>query len=216
MGVRLFVGGIRPLPPDGKPSGIVKCEREEPAWLGGEGLAGDQQADRRAHGGPDKALHQFPPSHYARLAEAFPEAAGALVAGSIGENLSVAGWDETTVCVGDVFRLGEARIQVSQPRTPCWKIDSRYGAAGMARWIDEHGLTGWYFRVLEDGQVEPGCGFDLLERTAPLATLARLWRVRRARRPDRRDLVELAAAPGLAGGWVKALGERIEWLARNP
>ncbi len=216
MAVRLFTGGVRPLPPDGKPSAIVKRERDEPAWLGTEGLAGDQQADRRAHGGPDKALHQFPPGHYARLAEAFSEARAGLVPGSLGENLSVAGWDENNVCVGDLFRLGDARIQVAQPRTPCWKIDARHGVTGMARWIDEQGLTGWYFRVVEEGQVEPGCGFELLDRPAPQATLARLWRLRKALRPDPRELAELATAPGLAAGWVKALAERGAWLAGNP
>ena len=114
------MGRIRPLPPENKPTGIFKTEVVMPAWVGIEGLSGDAQADRCVHGGPDKALHQYPVAHYARLAAAFPEAKELLIPGSIGENLSVPGWDETTICIGDTFRLGDAVIQVSQPLC-CWK-----------------------------------------------------------------------------------------------
>lgn len=214
-GARLFLGGIRPLPPENRPTGIFKAESHQPLWLGTEGLGGDAQADRRVHGGPEKALHQYAVANYARLAAAFPDAAAVLVPGSIGENLSVAGWDEDKVCIGDIFRLGDARIQVSQPRSPCWKIDARYGQEGIARWIDETGLTGWYFRVLEEGQVEAACTFDLVERPNPDITLARLWRGLKELRPSLAELELLAAAPGLAPGWSKKLTERGEWLRKN-
>jgi MOSC domain-containing protein YiiM len=170
---QLFMGGIRPLPPENQPTGIFKRALEMPVWLGREGLAGDAQADRRVHGGPEKALHQYPVAHYARLAAAFPAAAPLLVPGSIGENLSVPGWDEGNVCVGDLFRLGDALIQVSRPRSPCWKIDRRYGVDGMMRLIADEGITGWYFRVIEEGSVEPGCTFELVERLAQSIPLAR-------------------------------------------
>lgn len=170
--LRIFTGGISTLPPDDTPTGIFKQERQGPVWLGAEGLEGDAQADRRVHGGPDKALHQYPVAHYARLAAAFPEATPLLMPGGLGENLSVPGWDETNVCIGDVFRLGEARVQVSQPRKPCWKIDRRFGAPGMMRMIGEEGLTGWYFRVIGEGRVTPGCAFELLERPSPALTVA--------------------------------------------
>ena len=177
--VTLYLGGIRPLPPENQPTGVFKREHPQSVWLGIEGLAGDAQADRRVHGGPEKALHQYPVAHYARLATAFPDAAPLLVPGSIGENLSVPGWDETNVRIGDVFRFGDARIQVSQPRSPCWKIDRRYGTQGMARHISEHGLTGWYFRVLEEGEVAPGCAFELLERAADAIPVAAAYAAKR-------------------------------------
>lgn len=210
--VTIYLGGIRPLPPENQPTGMFKCEQFQPVWLGSEGLAGDAQADRRVHGGVEKALHQYPVGHYAKLAAAFPEAAPLLVPGSNGENLSVPGWDEGGLCIGDVFRLGAARIQVSQPRSPCWKIDRRYGQEGMARLIDAEGLTGWYFRVIEAGEVGPGCAFELLERTTPAATLARLWQLWKAHRPDPVELEALAATPGLSPNWVKKLVERAAWL----
>lgn len=210
----LFLGGLRPLPPENRPTGIFKHELLMPTWLGREGLAGDAQADRRAHGGPEKALHQFPAAHYARLAESFPVARELLLPGSIGENLSVAGWDESNVCIGDRFRLGDAVIEVSQPRSPCWKIDARYGVEGMARWIEESGTTGWYFRVIEEGSVEPRCMFELIERRAPDVTVAKLLSVWREHRPAPALLLTLAQTPGLSSNWVEKLEKRYASLLK--
>jgi MOSC domain-containing protein YiiM len=212
----LFMGGIRPLPPENRPTGIFKHEVVVPAWLGREGLAGDAQADRRVHGGPDKALHQYPVAHYARLAAAFPDARELLIPGSIGENLSAPGWDEANVCIGDIFRLGDTRIQVSQPRSPCWKIDHRYGVAGLAKLIDEAGITGWYFRVIEEGSVEPGCAFALIDRMAPDLTIQALLSLWREHRPDPEHLKRTAATPGLAESWIRKLMDRAGRLRAVP
>lgn len=211
----LYIGSIRPLPPDNRPSAIRKQAVGGPLWLGREGLAGDSQADRRVHGGPDKALHQFPVANYARLAARFPDAAARLVPGSIGENLSVAGWDERIVCLGDVFRLGAARIQLCQPRTPCWKIDARFEADGMAQFIDDQGIGGWYFRVLDEGEVAPGAAFELIERPAPHATLAHFHALRLAARPAPAELRALAVTPGLTSAWVEKLEKRAAWLEQQ-
>ncbi|MDD5249071.1 MAG: MOSC domain-containing protein [Rhodocyclaceae bacterium] len=210
--VTLYLGGIRPLPPENQPTGMFKREIAQPVWLGRAGLAGDAQADRRVHGGPEKALHQFPVAHYARLAAAFPAAAALLVPGSIGENLSADGWEETTICIGDVFRLGDARIQVSQPRSPCWKIDRRYGQEGMAKLIDAAGIAGWYFRVVEEGEVATGCRFQRIDQPAPAATLQRLWQLWQAQRPYPDALEAFAATPGLAPNWTAKFVERARWL----
>jgi len=214
--VGVYAGGVAPLPPDGRPSGIVKKRLDGPAILGREGLQGDAQADRRVHGGPEKALHHYAVESYAALAAVFPGIAAQLVPGSIGENLSTEGWTEAQVCIGDVFRLGEARIQVSQPRSPCWKIDHRYGEAALSRAIAERGLTGWYYRVLEPGRVGPDSEFELLDRGGSAATIRRLWTANLARRPDPNELALLAAAPGLNPGWAKKLAGRLDWLRRNP
>jgi len=173
---------------------------------------GDAQADRRYHGGPDKALHQYPVAHYAQLAKAFPAAADLLRPGSMGENLSVPGWDEANVCIGDSYRLGAAVIQISQPRAPCWKIDHRYQAEGMAKFIDDTGLPGWYFRVLEEGSVEPGCVFELIDRLSPAITLQALLATWCLHRPAPQELQRLAATPGLAENWSRKLHDRAELL----
>jgi MOSC domain-containing protein YiiM len=201
----IFRGGIRPLPPDNAPTGIFKQAIEMPVWLGREGLAGDAQADRRVHGGPDKALHQYPVTHYARLATAFPEARALLVPGSLGENLSVPGWDESSLAIGDVFLLGDARVQVSQPRSPCWKIDHRFGVDCMAQFIATQRITGWYFRVLEEGAVEPGAGFERIERNPAPVSVAALLALLDEHRPDSDALLDVSRTPGLSVGWVKKL-----------
>lgn len=183
-----------------------------PVWMGREGLVGDAQADRRVHGGPEKALHQYPFVHYDRLAAEFPHLRDELKPGTMGENLSVHGWDETNICIGDVFRLGDARIQVSQPRSPCWKIDSRFATEGMARLIEAEGITGWYFRVIEEGAVEPACPFELLDRSVPNVTLAHLLEAWHAHRPAPAHLRALAATPALCTGWADKLRQRADRL----
>jgi MOSC domain-containing protein YiiM len=167
-------------------------------------------------GGPDKALHHYPAEHYVALAAAFPQVGGDLVPGSLGENVTTAGLNEEAVCIGDVFRAGAARIRVSQPRSPCWKIDCKFAAAGMARLIAERGITGWYYRVLEPGQIGAGDVLELLDRNADPVSLGRLWRAQLDRRPALDELHQLASTPGLAPGWAKKLADRIDWLRRNP
>lgn len=212
----IFLGGIRPLPPDNGPTGIFKHPVEMPVWLGKEGLAGDAQADRRVHGGPEKALHQYPVSHYARLAAAFPDARPLLVPGALGENLSVPGWDEANIAIGDVFRLGDAKVQVSQPRSPCWKIDNRFGADGMAQFIAAQRITGWYFRVLEEGTVESGTEFERIERTPQPVSVAELLTLWAEHRPDPERLLDVSRTNGLSSGWVKKLVDRAERLRQLP
>lgn len=214
-GLKLCVGVVRRLEDEGQSSAIDKQVTDGPLLIGAEGLAGDAQADRRVHGGPEKAIHHYPAENYARLAERFPAIAVQLHPGSIGENIAIAGWNENNVCIGDVFRLGDARIQVSQPRTPCWKIDHRYASKGIAAFIAESGLTGWYYRVLEGGQAASGGPFELLVRQAGAVSLAELWRAWREHRPDPAVLARLSEAPGLTPGWRKKLHDRLDWLRAN-
>lgn len=205
---KIFLGGLRPLPPEGILSGIVKEALTGPVTLGPEGLAGDQQGDRQHHGGPEKALHLYPAEHYARLATHRPALAAGMGPGALGENLSTTGWNEATVCVGDIFRLGRCLIQVSQPRQPCWKINRRLGEEGLARYIAEGGITGWYFRVLEGGMLHPGDRFELVERPAPTVSLARLWQASHALNPDPAEIAALLTTPGLSPNWIRKLAPR--------
>lgn len=213
--VSLYIGGIRPLPASGRPTGIYKQPASGPLELGPEGFVGDQQADRRVHGGPDKAVHLYPARHYARLAERFPEAAALLVAGSNGENISTPDLDENDVCLGDIWRLGSARLQLCQPRNPCWKIDERYGCDGMAQFIAEHRLTGWYWRVVTPGVVSPGDTLSLEQRDPTAYTLAEAMLLWQTHRPAMADLERLAASPGMAENWKQKILTRIDWLRKN-
>ncbi|GAC1630418.1 MAG: MOSC domain-containing protein [Nevskia sp.] len=208
----VFTGRVQAMPGDGRPTAIFKQPVGGRVRIGPEGLESDQQADRRVHGGPEKAVHHFPLETHARLAREFPDAAAGLVAGGFGENISTLGADESSVCIGDVFRLGSARVQLCQPRTPCWKIEARHGVDGMTRQVAEAGIAGWYYRVLAVGEVEAGDTCELIERTADAIPLTEFWRIVHAHRPAHEALQRLLAAPGLAAGWQRKLGERLDWL----
>ncbi|HJV28336.1 MAG TPA: MOSC domain-containing protein [Aromatoleum sp.] len=212
---QLFVGALRPLPPEGQMTGIYKSAVDRPVAVGPEGLAGDFQGDRRVHGGAEKAVHHFPAEHYARLAQRFPHSAGILRAGTLGENLSTRGWTEETVCIGDVFRVGSALLQLSQPRSPCWKIDHCLDAEGASLFVAHEGITGWYYRVREVGTIAPGDAIELVERPNPELSVATYWRATLEHRPEPAALRAMAAAAGLAPDKAERLAKRADWLEKN-
>jgi MOSC domain-containing protein YiiM len=214
--VSLFIGDIRPLPDSGRPTGMYKQPVTAPLALGLEGFVGDHQADRRVHGGPEKAVHLYPASHYAELAKHFPDAAAQLVIGSLGENISTSELNEADVRIGDIWRLGNAQLQVCQPRSPCWKIDQRFSCDGMAAFIAEHRLTGWYWRVVAPGRVTPGDTLELVMAAEGRFSLAEAMLSWQAHRPALADLESLAASPGIAHSWQQKILARIEWLGKNP
>ena len=210
----IFTGRIGMLPGESRGSAIAKDALAGPARIGREGLAGDEHADPRAHGGAEKAVHLLPLEHYEALARAFPEARH-LIPGGLGENLSTRGLTEDQACIGDVFTLGTARLQIAQPRTPCWKIDARCGVEGMAAHVAEHGIAGWYFRVLTAGECVAGDVLVHVERAPGAVSLERFNRTLREARPSLQVLDRLASAPGLAPDWVRKIRGRMEWLLNN-
>ena len=213
--ISLFIGGIHPLPESGRPTGIYKQPVTSRVEIGPEGFIGDQQADRRVHGGPEKAVHLYPARHYTKLAAQFPDAAAQLMPGSLGENISTPDLDENDVRIGDIYRLGSARLQVCQPRNPCWKIDERFGLEGMAAYIAEHRLTGWYWRVVTPGEVAPDAELRLDQSAAEAMTLAAAMQLWQAHRPPLAELERLAATPGIAGHWQQKIENRCQWLRQN-
>lgn len=206
----LLIGNARPLPPDGQQSGIFK-QPVARAILRADGFIGDCQADRRFHGGSEKAVHLYPPEHYPALATTFTAAQALLSPGVLGENLSAAGLTEDVVHIGDVFALGQTRIQVSAPRSPCWKINHRLEVSGASQWISDQGRTGWYARVLQGGEVRQGDAIVLLERVSTVA-LAAFWQLATRHRPDPEQLLAAALASGLDPAWRHKLEQRSAWL----
>lgn len=206
----LRIGRAVPFGPNGEPSAIDKHAVSQPVWLGVQGLAGDEQADRRHHGGAEKALHHYAARHYAAWREecrAVP--ASRFAPGAFGENLSAPGLDEDTVCIGDTFRLGGAQVQISQARQPCWKLNLRFGLADMARRVQASGRTGWYYRVLEAGEIAPGDTLELMARPHPDWPLSRLlhhWYVE----PLNRSALEvIARLQVLSPSWRELAGRRL-------
>ena len=209
-----FTGSVERLADESRSSAIAKARRVGVVRIGPEGLEGDEHADRQAHGGSQQALHVLPSEHLARLKAAFPDAVN-LHPGGLGENFSSQGGTEEAVCIGDIFALGTARVQISQPRTPCWKIDRRCGTEGVAAFIAKHGCAGWYYRVLEAGDYSPGDALIHLERLPDAVSLFRLHSTLATHRPALQVLDRMANAPGLSPEWEDKIRARMRWLIDN-
>lgn len=217
----VLVGRTAPLGPKGVPSGIAKSAVSGPVRVGPHGLDGDEQGDRRNHGGPEKALHHYARDHYDAWRRELPGPPAQLAAtGAFGENLSCSGLTEAEACVGDLWRAGTALLQVSQARQPCWKLNAHLGVADMARRVQASGRTGWYYRVIEPGVVRPGDELRLADRPRPDWPLARLLHAFYVDRMDRDALEGIAALDGLAVSWRELATRRLargaveSWTAR--
>lgn len=210
---QIFTGKSQFLP-GGHASGIFKHPVDGAVELTREGIVGDVQADRRFHGGAEKAVHHYAAENYAVLREYFPEIEDAFVPGSIGENISTFGWDEATVSIGDVFAIGACKVQVSQPRSPCWKINARYGMEDISRLVEERGIAGWYYRVLQTGMIAAGDEFALLERNADPVSLQEFWRVFLQPRPEPAQLQRIGSTLGLNEDMRARIAERLDWLRK--
>ncbi len=189
------------------PSAIGKAAVNGRVSVGALGLAGDQQADTAHHGGADRALLLYAREHYARWQAEHP--AHRFEPPGFGENLSTLGLTEQDVAIGDRFRAGELLLEVSQPRTPCWKLDRRFGIAGLARAVQDSTRCGWFCRVLAPGSLAAS---DSLERVAspqPEWTIARVMQLVHGEPHDPEALQALGELPALADNWRDKARQRL-------
>jgi len=172
-------------------------------WAGVEGLSGDVQVWKAGHGGPERALLFYSWEHYpAWRAEWGTKDLGP---GGFGENLTVSGGDERTVCVGDVFRLGEVRLEISGPRAPCRNLVRRHRRRDLIDRIIATGRSGWYARVQTEGWLEAGVAMALIDRPYPQWPLARAAVVKREQAKNPAEAKLLAACPALLAEWRRKL-----------
>jgi len=197
-----FAGHIAPLGPNGVPSAFVKHRVRQQVLVRTLGLEDDAQADRAVHGGLDKAVYAYPSENYPLWREEFSEHSSIWDLGSVGENLALAGLEESDVCVGDIFRLESVVLQVSQPRKPCFKLALRFNEDPRIgiRMVRE-GRTGWYFRVLQEGLLSEGQRLTLLERPQPDWSIKRVNKAAYDRSSTKDILREIAALPELSAAW---------------
>lgn len=180
-------------------SAIGKQPVIDPVWAGRYNLSGDAQADLEAHGGPEKAILAYGSEHYPAWREElgrpdFPH-------GAFGENLTISGLTEGSVCIGDVFQVGEAHVQPSQPRVPCYKLAYRWRIKDLTARVERSRRPGWYLRVLEEGWIEPGAPVTLVERPHPEWTVREVLEVADRRRQDPERARELAECELLTLAW---------------
>ncbi|MCY1158846.1 MAG: hypothetical protein MOP51_1870 [Citricoccus sp.] len=223
-----FESGSESGPADGRAPGAVVAVRvgrvQRQQWNGRElstaaakgvvdgpvpvsatGLAGDEQGDTRHHGGSEKALLAYAQENYgAWRAEGIhiPE-------GGFFENLTVTGWPEAAVHAGDVFRVGEVLVQVSQPRRPCTTLSARWAMRELPRFVQQTGRSGYYLRVLEPGRVRAGDPMALVRRMDGSVSVAEINRVMNVDRGDREGIARLLASPELPQAWRRGLERRL-------
>lgn len=161
--VGLYTGKSTQIGDKRSPTGIYKQSVEQ-ASVDELGIIGDIQADKRFHGGPEKALHQYALRSYEKIIKRYPLLHKKAKSGMIGENLSVTHMNEHNVCIGDIYKVGGVILQVSSPRIPCWKIDVKFNQPNLNQFISQNRLNGWYYRVLQTGDISVNDEFFLQQR----------------------------------------------------
>ncbi|TCJ18282.1 MOSC domain-containing protein [Rubrobacter taiwanensis] len=187
-------------------SAIYKTPVSGVLWLGERGLEGDEQADLRVHGGPEKAVCVYPLENLPHWRAVLGLELGP---GAFGENFSVSGMVEEAVHIGDTYRVGEAVVQVSQPRQPCFKLAARHEVPELALLVQESGRTGFYFRCLQPGRVRAGDELALLERPGASVSVAEANRIMHRDKRDAAGIERLLAIPELSASWRRTLEKRL-------
>jgi MOSC domain-containing protein YiiM len=188
-------------------TGICKTPVTGPLRLGTTGFERDGVGEPRYHGGPDKAVCVYSRDHYAYwetlLGIVLPAAA-------FGENLTVSGLREEEVCVGDIFQLGTAVVQISQPRQPCATLAARLGRDDMVQLVKDSGHSGFYFRVLEEGMVEKGNELVPRGKDARGVSVFFANRIRYHERSNRAGIEKVLAVPALSESWQHSFRQLLE------
>ncbi|MFZ5827634.1 MAG: MOSC domain-containing protein [Bacillota bacterium] len=205
----LSVGQPAKLPGTETVSAIRKEPVEGAVYLSRLGLAGDEQADLEHHGGPDKAVCLYAIENYPIWEKLFGHP---LPPSAFGENLTVEGMPEESVLIGDIYRVGGALIQVCQPRVPCYKVNHKWGRTDVLPAMVENCRTGYYIRVLEEGPLQAGDRFELVERNSQAPSVLTASQIFHHQRKNREAMEQLASTPALAAVWVRALQNRIAAL----
>jgi MOSC domain-containing protein YiiM len=143
-------------------TGIFKAPVDRPVTISKLNLAGDRQADLTVHGGAEKAVYAYPAEHYEYWRNRLPDVPFSW--GKFGENLTTEGLMEDALCVGDRLRVGSAVLMVTQPRMPCYKLALRFDRDDMIKRFLTSQRSGFYFSVIEEGQVQAGSKVEILSR----------------------------------------------------
>jgi len=200
----LFAGKPQAFGPRQSPSSIIKQPFEQ-LHIEIDGAVEDEQGNKKLHGGPEMAMHQYSQENYALLQKQFPTVAHKLVFGSIGENISAGQMNDNNVFIGDTYRIGSVVLQVNSPRAPCVKINQRYGVKNMDLFIAEQGITGWYYRVIETGFIQIGDAISLEHRLQNTRCISDIMRLVRSKDTCIAEKADASKIKGLAAEWVRKL-----------
>lgn len=199
------IGQIQELPFAGNivRTAFFKHPTDRRVEAGPLGLSGDEQADLTVHGGWDKAVYVYPGEHYASWERSLGK--GKLPPGSFGENLTTQGLTEEQVYIGDTFAIGDALLQVTQPRSPCYKLQIRFDRPDAVALFMKEGHPGWYFSVLKAGSISPGDLISLVDRKQEAITVADVWTLSFKRPADPVTLHQIEALDVLPAFWKERI-----------
>jgi MOSC domain-containing protein YiiM len=176
-------------------------------WVRRLNIDGDGQADLRVHGGEHKAVYAYPFEHYAFWARELGR--DDLVHGQFGENLTTEGLIEDAVHIGDIYRIGEALLQVSQPRSPCFKLGIRMGDESIIARLTTANRTGFYLRVLEEGRVAAGDTIERIEQAKGSISVHDAFRLRHGTGGTRAEYERAAQVGAFTPSWRAAMEKKF-------
>ena len=190
-------------------TGIYKQPVSEKVYVSREQVEGDGQADLVHHGGSEKAICVYPIEHYSYWEEKLQRQ---LKPGAFGENFTVSGLDENAAHIGDIYKIGETRVQVSLPRQPCFKLAKKFEVDNMHLFVMENGYSGYYLRVLEEGYVKEGDDITVEHRPTHGVTVALINRLTYHDKKDRVGLEKAILAKELSESWYDKLRKQLSAL----
>ncbi|MCT1541469.1 MULTISPECIES: MOSC domain-containing protein [Lysinibacillus] len=191
-------------------TGIEK-QRVQEVYLSSQGFEGDEVADKKHHGGPDRAVCLYPAEHYIQWEQ---ELGKTLPVAAFGENLTVTNMLESDVCIGDIYKIGDAVIQITQGRIPCSTIDRYTEANTLLKRLIETGYTGFLARVLEEGTICADSTIELVEKHPARISVLYCNEVY-FKNNDAIAMKQIQAVDALAEDWKEKLEKRIQVLQRK-
>ncbi|MGF1691743.1 MOSC domain-containing protein [Photobacterium kagoshimensis] len=189
-------------------SALDKQQAVERLFLSEIGLQGDECGDPKHHGGVERALHQYPAEHYTYWQTQYPDRGWQ--APGMGENISTLGMTEDTVCVGDRYQWGEAIIEVSQPRSPCYKLNVRWNAEGVSEQMQQLSYCGWLYRVIQTGYVSHDDDLVLLSRDESALTIKQVGDYFFNDPLNKEGLAQIIGCQKLTQKWRDTAEKRLE------
>jgi MOSC domain-containing protein YiiM len=209
--VGLFIGTPKEFGPNKFVTSIDKLPVSNSLIIKNESIEGDHAFNLKYHGGPDRVLHHYSLEQYEYLRSVFPENEELFQPGSYGENLCTEMLTEKDLCIGDVFKLGTARIQVTEGRRPCGTIDIKYGIKGVLKEIRESGRYGWFYKVLKEGQVNLEDSLEFEERPYPNLNLEKvIYELFQNKNKDLTLLKEVFDCEALSARWKERVRKHLD------